>query len=89
MGMRASASCLAVLSVSRALFTRLDLSARQARTYRSTRTSATATFAPPQLVSAITGFVEGPALPPDEESLYYHRENTGTGRFEIYRVTRP
>jgi len=70
-------------------FTRLNLSAMQARIYRSTRTSSTATFATPQLVSAISGFVEGPALSPDEKSLYYHRESAANGRFEIYRVTRP
>lgn len=70
-------------------FTRAKLNAGQVRIYRATRTSATVAFAAPQLVSAITGFVEGPTLSPDEKSLYYHRQNTGTGRFEIYRVTRP
>ena len=70
-------------------FTRLNLNTRQARIYRATRAGSTAAFAPPQLVSAITGFVEGPTLSPDEKSLYYHRQDTGTGRFEIYRVTRP
>ena len=70
-------------------FTRLNLSAMQARIYRSTRTSSTATFATPQLVSAISGFAEGPALSPAEKSLSYHRENAANGRFEIYRVTRP
>jgi hypothetical protein len=70
-------------------FTRLDPATMQARIYRTTRTSLTAAFDAPQLVSAITGFVEGPALSPDEKSLYYHREIPGTGRFELYRVTRP
>ena len=59
------------------------------RIYRAARTGPTATFAAPQLVSAITGFVEGPTLSPDEKSLYYHRHNTANGRFEIHRVTRP
>jgi hypothetical protein len=61
----------------------------EARIYRSTRSGTAAAFDAPQLVSAITGFVEGPALSPDEKSLYYHREIPGTGRFELYRVTRP
>ena len=70
-------------------FTRANLNTSQVRIYRATRASSTAAFAAPRLVSAITGFVEGPTLSPDEKSLYYHRENSGTGRFEIYRVTRP
>lgn len=70
-------------------FTRLNLNTSETGIYRATRTSTSATFAAPQRVSAITGFVEGPSLSPDEKSLYYHRENPGTRRFEIYRVTRP
>lgn len=70
-------------------FTRANLNTSQLRIYRATRASSTAAFAAPQLVSAITGFVEGPTLTPDEKSLYFHRENPGTGRFQIYRVTRP
>jgi hypothetical protein len=70
-------------------FTRANLNTSQVRIYRATRAGSTAAFTPPQLVSAITGFVEGPTLSLDEKSLYYHHENTGTGRFEIYRVTRP
>jgi Tol biopolymer transport system component len=70
-------------------FTRLDPNAMQARIYRSTRANYTGAFGAPQLVSAVTGFVEGPALSPDEKSLYYHRETPGAGRFDIYRVTRP
>lgn len=70
-------------------FTRLDLGTGQAGIYRSVRAHAGSGFGAPQLVSAITGFVEGPALSPDERSLYYHRLNTNTNKFEIYRVTRP
>jgi hypothetical protein len=40
------------------------------------------------LAGSIDGFVEGPALSPDERSLYYHRQTTGSGKFELYRVTR-
>jgi hypothetical protein len=68
-------------------FTRLNLANGQARIYRSTRASTTAAFGVPQVVSAITSFAEGPALSPDEKSLYYHQENAG--RFDIYLVTRP
>jgi hypothetical protein len=70
-------------------FTRFDLSANKSRIYRTTRTSTSSPFAAPQLVSAIDGVVEAPAFSPDEKSLYYHRLNTTTGRFEIYGVTRP
>lgn len=55
--------------------------------WRSVKPRRDAPFAAPQLVGAIAGFAEGPALSPDGLSLYYHvREN---GRFVIYRVTRP
>ncbi len=70
-------------------FTRLVPGAGEARIYRAVRASRTGAFGVPQRVGAATGFVEGPAFSPDEKSLYYHRRNTSTGRFEIYRVTRP
>ena len=70
-------------------FTRLDLNTLQTGIYRATRTDTSSPFGMPQLVSAITGFVEGPALSPDEKSLYYHRLNSTSGIFELYRVTRP
>jgi sugar lactone lactonase YvrE len=52
--------------------------------YRSTRSS----FSIPQQVSSIKSFAEGPAFSPDEKSIYYHKLNAETGKFEIYRVTR-
>ena len=70
-------------------FTRLDLSTTETGIYRTVRATSNSVFDPPQLVSAIAGFVEGPALSPDEKSLYYHKLNTSTGDFELYRVTRP
>jgi hypothetical protein len=70
-------------------FTRLDPVTSEARIYKTTRSNTTSPFGPPQLVAAIDGFVEGPALSPDERSLYYHRLNTASGGFELYRVTRP
>jgi hypothetical protein len=70
-------------------FTRLVLSTLETAIYRTTRTEIGMAFDLPQRVSAITGFVEGPTLSPDERSLYYHRRNTTSGQFQIYRVTRP
>ncbi|MGA2143137.1 MAG: hypothetical protein ABSG94_12055, partial [Brevinematales bacterium] len=57
--------------------------------YRAARSNISDVFGAPQLVSAITGIVEGPALSPDGKSLYYHMKNPNTGIYEIYRVTRP
>lgn len=70
-------------------FTRFDPQTGTPRIYRTVRSDIAAAFGAPQAVSAVTGFVEGPALSPDEKSLYYHRLNTVANRFEIYRVTRP
>lgn len=70
-------------------FTRLDAATSEAGIYRTTRSSISGVFGPPQFISAIDGFVEGPALSPDERSLYYHRLSTTSGKFELYRVTRP
>jgi hypothetical protein len=70
-------------------FTRFDPGTAESRIYRSVRSGKSGAFGAPQLVSAIEGFVEGPAFSPDEKSLYYHRKNTGTELYEIYRVTRP
>jgi len=54
--------------------------------YMARRGDRTQPFQEPLRLSAITGFVEGPTLSPDELSLYYHRRENG--RFVIYRVTR-
>ena len=70
-------------------FNRLDLNTLEARIYRTTRADSSSVFGIPQRVSAITGFAEGPTFSPDEKSLYYHKLNTGTGTFELHRVTRP
>jgi hypothetical protein len=70
-------------------FTRLDLVTLETAIYRTTRARIGDPFAVPQLVSAISGFVEGPTLSPDERSLYYHKQDGATGQFQIYRVTRP
>ena len=55
--------------------------------YMAKRANTTLPFETPLRITAITGFVEGPTLSPDELSLYYHTKENG--RFVIYRVTRP
>jgi hypothetical protein len=55
--------------------------------YTATRSSVSKPFGKPRKIEAITGFAEAPALSPDEKSLYYHLQVSGT--FMIYRVTRP
>jgi len=55
--------------------------------YTATRTNTSEPFGKPRKIEAITGFAEAPALSPDEKSLYYHLNVSGT--FVIYRVTRP
>ena len=65
-------------------FTRLT--GNEAAIYRSVRLRKTDAWAPPQRVSAISGFVEAPALSPDGRSLYYHALRGS--RFVIERVTR-
>ena len=54
--------------------------------YTATRADTSAAFGTPQKIASIDGFAEGPALSPDERSLYYHRNDAG--RFVLYRVTR-
>lgn len=70
-------------------FTRLKIDTLETWIYRSTRPEIGSPFETPELIEAIDGFVEAPTLSPDERSLHYHRLNTDTGLFEIYRVTRP
>ncbi|HEY0702138.1 MAG TPA: hypothetical protein VGD60_05165 [Candidatus Acidoferrales bacterium] len=66
-------------------FTRLD--PQGPRIYTAKRASASQPFEAAKPVAVITGFVEAPALSPDEESLYYHKKEDG--HYVIYRVTRP
>ncbi|NBC86301.1 MAG: hypothetical protein GVY25_08925 [Bacteroidetes bacterium] len=54
--------------------------------YRTSRDETGVPFDPPQRVSAMDGFVEGPTFSPDDRAIFYHkREND---RFVLYRVTR-
>lgn len=69
-------------------FTRLELATLEASIYQTSRISSSDAFEMPQRITAIEGFVEGATLSPDEKSLYYHRKNPTTNRFELYRVTR-
>lgn len=52
--------------------------------YLARRQTASDPFGEPQRLTAITGFSEGPALAPDEGSLYFHRQEAGV--FVIYRL---
>jgi hypothetical protein len=54
--------------------------------FLATRPDTASPFGIPQRLEAITGFVEGAALSPDERSLYYHRKDGA--RFVLYRVTK-
>jgi hypothetical protein len=49
------------------------LQGKTASIYRATRASVTAPFGRARRVAAIDGFVEGPALSPDGQLLYYHQ----------------
>jgi WD40-like Beta Propeller Repeat len=55
--------------------------------YTARRAKTSKPFNKPIKIQAITGFAEAPTLSPDEKSLYYHENVSGT--FVIYRVTRP
>jgi len=68
-------------------FTRAGSGSAQPVILRTARRSTAEAFETPQRVSAITGFVEAPALSGDGRSLYYHKLEGG--RFLIYRVSRP
>jgi hypothetical protein len=54
--------------------------------YLATRNDVASPFAPPHRLALITGFVEGPTLSADEQSLYYHKKVAE--QFAIYRVAR-
>ena len=54
--------------------------------FLATRPDTASPFGIPQRLEAITGFVEGATLSPDERSLYYHKKDGS--RFVLYRVTR-
>ncbi len=58
-----------------------------ARIWLARRPSPDMPFAPPMVIEAAEGFVEGPTFSPDGRSLYFHRR--AAGRFEIWRVVRP
>ena len=54
--------------------------------YMAKRAEKTQPFHEPLRLSAIAGFVEGPTLSADEQSLYYHKKENG--RLVLYRVRR-
>ncbi len=52
------------------------------------RKDAQSAFGEPEVIGAITGFAEAPALSADETMLYYHKRNEKTGKFEIHMLRR-
>ena len=54
--------------------------------YMAKRADKSQPFQKPLRLAAITGFVEGPTLSADEQSLYYHKKENG--HLVLYRVTR-
>lgn len=57
----------------------------------SKRNSSTEAFSTPQVISAISGVVEGPSISDNDsgKTLFYHKFDTQSGRFKIYKVSRP
>ena len=70
-------------------FTRLTLPDLATGMYRATRPNPIAAFDVPLRIAGLDGFYEAPALSADEKQLYFHRKNQTSGRFELYRLTRP
>lgn len=69
-------------------FTRFDTTpGNLPEIFVATRSKLTEAFGQGTLIPAAAGFVEAPALSPDERGLYYHRLD-GDNRFRIYRVSR-
>jgi Tol biopolymer transport system component len=54
--------------------------------YMAKRTDRTQPFQKPLRLAAIQGFVEGPTLSADEQSLYYHKKENG--RLVLYKAAR-
>ena len=54
--------------------------------YAATRARTTGAFGPPEQLTALTGFVEAPALSPDGRAIYFHERVGNT--FEIFRAAR-
>ena len=72
------------------VFTRLDRQAGVPRlqTFRAERPDRTSPFSAPEVVTAITGIAEAPALSADGRLLYYHRKKGPGGPFEIHVLRR-
>ncbi len=69
-------------------FTRFDTTpGNKPAIFVATRVEPGDPFGEGALIPAAEGFVEAPALSPDERGLYYHRLD-GDNRFRIYRISR-
>lgn len=58
----------------------------EARIYIATRTSVDLPFSNSQLITEITGFVEGPTFATDDNGIYYHKKENGD--FVLYFVAK-
>ena len=58
----------------------------QPQIYVATRDSVDEAFHKPYKIDAITGFVEGPTISPDNQSIYFHKKVDG--KFELYMITK-
>ncbi len=54
--------------------------------YRSSRPDTDEPFGPPEKISCISNFAEGPAFSADEKYIYFHMKNPSGTLFEIYRI---
>ncbi len=68
-------------------FTRLSAKNFTTQILRAKRQSINEPFGEPDVLSAVTGFVEGPAITGDGKKLYYHKKEGDS--YSIYMVSRP
>ena len=72
------------------LYTRLILQSPHPvfETLRAIRPEKNAPFGEPEIISAITGFAEAPALSGNGSLIYYHKKSFESGKFKLYVLHR-
>lgn len=72
------------------LYTRLILKSPhpEFETLRATRPEKHVSFGEPEIISAITGFAEAPALAGNGSLIYYHKKSIENGKFKLYVLHR-
>jgi Tol biopolymer transport system component len=68
-------------------FTRLDPRSGSSGIYVAKRDATSVPFKAPEIIGALSGFVEAPSITNDGKTLYYHYIDDGT--FAIYKISRP